>query len=388
LRFAAVFLFARFVLLASLPLDALRGYGDAWNFQAQAALPGWPYLHYWTEFPPLFPFFSAALWRIAGGRPHAYLYLLVLAFSVAQASGVFFFARLAERLHTPLAAERLTWVYVVLLLALPYGWWYFDPLAVLFLLWGLWAAREQRPWQAGLALGLGGLTKFFPLLGLSAAWFLLPRRRALLASALSLGLVLAAFLALSLRSPRMTTAFWDSQRARASWETVWALLDGNLGTGNLNPQADRTRPETAALPAGRPARLPSWGTLPLFGMLGLWGVLRARPRGALSALSVVGFTWGVFLLWMPGYSPQWVLYLLPLALLLLPSRLGALMSAILSAISVLEWPVMLARGWFYSLYLLAPLRSLLLLFLTLLFYQTMRTDTIGHSTHPATEEAP
>ncbi len=388
LRFTAFFFFARLMLLASLPPEALRGYGDAWNFQAQAALPGWPYLHYWTEFPPLFPYLSAALWRLAGGREYTHLYLLVLLFSAAQAGGLFFFARLAGDLHPPQQAGRLTWVYAFLLLALPYGWWYFDPLAVFFLLWGLWAVQTQRPRQAGLALGLGALTKFFPLLALPSAWFAMPRRRALQTGAYSAGIVLTVFLGLYLLSPRMTAASWRAQRARASWETVWALLDGNLGTGNLDAQADRARPETAALPAGKPARLPAWGTLPLFGALGLWGLHRARPRGRLPALAAAGFAWGVFLLWMPGYSPQWVLYLLPLTLLLLPPRRGILMSVVLLALNVLEWPVLLARGWFQGLYLLVPARTLLLFFLTILFYQAMRADTIEHSPHSATEEAP
>ncbi len=91
---------------------------------------------------------------------------------------------------------------------------------------------------------------------------------------------------------------------------------------------------------------------------------------------------------MPGYSPQWVLYLLPLTLLLLPPRRGILMSIVLLAVNVLEWPVLLARGWFQGLYLLVPVRTLLLLLLTILFYQAMRADTIEHSPHSAIQEAP
>ncbi len=165
---------------------------------------------------------------------------------------------------------------------------------------------------------------------------------------------------------------------------VWALIDGNLGTGDLHPQADHTRPSTATWPSGNPPRLSSWGLLILFGGLGLLGLSRAHPKGRLVLPTLTGFTWGVFLLWSPGYSPQWVLYLLPLILLSLPESNALLMSAVFLLISVLEWPLMLSRGWFQGLYVLVPLRALLLILLTLTFHQQASKDTIK----PSPQHAP
>ncbi len=384
---SVVFLLVRFLLLASLPLDALTGYGDHWNFYAQAALPGWPYLHFWTEFPPLFPFLAKGLYLLADGQEHAFSYLLALLFSLAQAGGVFFFARLALRYWDVPAAQRRIGLFVLLTLALPYGWWYFDPLAAFFLLWGLWEIERGRPWRGGLALGLGGLTKLFPLLALPAAWLRLPRRDAARLTTVALGLMLLGYGGLYARSPQMTAASLSAQSAKGSWETVWALVDGNLGTGNLNPLVDHLRPETAGLPTGNPAKLPVWGLLVLFGGLGLWGLRRAHPKGIRSLAAVTGFTWGVFLLWSPGYSPQWVLYLLPLILLTLPERMAFLMSAVFSLLSVLEWPVMLSRGWFQGLYVLIPLRTLVLVLLTVTFHQQASEDTIDLSPHSPAQEA-
>ncbi len=366
----------RLLLLVSLPLDALTGYGDHWNFYAQAALPGWPYLHFWTEFPPLFPLLSKLLYLLAGGREHAFTYLLALILTLAQAVTVALFARLARRYWEAQAAERLTWGFLVLTLALPFGWWYFDPLAVLLLLWGLWEIESGRPWRGGVALGLGGLTKLFPLLALPVAWLRLPRRDAARLTAAALGLVLLGYGGLYALSPQMTAASLRAQSAKGSWETVWALLDGNLGTGNLNPQVNHRDPATAALPAGNPPKLSPWGLLVLFGGLGFFCLTRPRPKGRLLLPAMTGFTWGVFLLWSPGYSPQWVLYLLPLILLTLPERTAFLMSAVFLLLGVLEWPVMLSRGWFQGLYALVPLRTALLALLTWAFYQNATDVTI------------
>ncbi len=374
-----IFLLARFLLLISLPYEALVAYGDHWNFYAQAALPGWPYVHFWTEFPPLFPYLAKALYLLAGGREHAFTYLLALVLTLAQAASVALFARLARHYREERAAERLTWAFLALMLALPYGWWYFDPLAVLFLLWGLWAVEENLPWQAGLALGLGGLTKLFPLLALPAVWKAKPLSPAWRVTLAAVGAVLAGYAALYALSPRMTTASLRAQHAKGSWETPWALLDGNLGTGNLNPRADHADPATASLPAGNPARFSPWGLLLLFGGAGLWGLRRSPAGGRAALAALTGFTWGVFLLWSPGYSPQWVLYLLPLIMLSLPERTALLMSAVFLLLGTLEWPVMLSRGWFQGLYALVPLRTALLGLLTWAFYRSASADTIEAS---------
>ncbi len=373
------FLFGRLLLFASLSAGELFVYGDHWNFYAQAALPGWPYLHTWTEFPPLFPLLSKVLYLLTGGREHAFSYLLALLLTLAQAGGVYFFARLAQCYWKPETARQRIWLYVLLTLALPYGWWYFDPLAVFFLLWGLWDAESGHPLRSGLALGLGGLTKLFPLLVLPVVWVHLPRKAALRLTTVAIGLMLLGYGGLYAFSPRMTSASLRAQSAKGSWETVWALTDGNLGTGNLHPQADHTQPSTADLSSGNPPRFSPWGLLILFGGLGLLGLSRPHQKGRLALPALTGFTWGVFLLWSPGYSPQWVLYLLPLILLGLPESNAFLMSAVFLLINILEWPLMLSRGWFQGLYILIPLRTLLLILLTLTFHQQVSKDTIKPS---------
>ena len=65
------------------------------------------------------------------------------------------------------------------------------------------------------------------------------------------------------------------------------------------------------------------------------------------------------MLWLPGYSPQWVLYLVPLILLALPFRMGVMMAVVLVLVNLLEWPVLLSRGVFDGLWLVVPVRFIL-----------------------------
>jgi hypothetical protein len=162
-------------------------------------------------------------------------------------------------------------------------------------------------------------------------------------------------------------------------------LDGNLQTGNFGPEIERLDPATAALPVGRPSLVPPWASLVVFGALGLLLWLRSRLRGPWNlraVLAFVGLTWVIFLLWSPGWSPQWVLYLLPLILLVLPRRLALLLTGALILVNLLEWPLMLSRGYFQALPLTIILRTLLLALLGLQFWQETRPAP-AHATNPS-----
>jgi len=84
-RFIVVLFFlARLVFFIASPYDIIPGYGDYWNFFNQAKL-GTPFLHFWTEFPPLFPFMSRTIFLLVNGKETAYSYVLALVISLFQA---------------------------------------------------------------------------------------------------------------------------------------------------------------------------------------------------------------------------------------------------------------------------------------------------------------
>ncbi|HMN62178.1 MAG TPA: hypothetical protein PJ988_17540 [Anaerolinea sp.] len=370
---AILFLFVRVSILLALPFDGLRGYGDHLHFFNLAALPGLPYLHFWVEFPPLFPFLLKAVYALSGGVEHAFTYLLVFLLTAADLGSVILFTRLAARLDDSPAVWRGV-LLAGLLAALPYTWWYFDSLVLFLVLLAFeWAFSRKPAALAGVALGLGILTKLFPALILPALWRWLPPRRAAALSAAALLLTVAVYGGLWAASPQFTRASLQSQSAKGSWETVWALVDGNLHTGNFGPEIERLDPAAASRPVGNPPRVSPWISLAVFSLLGAWLFWRFHPTSLVQVLSFAGLTWVIFLLWSPGWSPQWVLYLFALILLTLPERLALLLSGLLVLVNLLEWPLLLSRGLFYSLPATVLLRTLLLLLLAWIWWQGSRT---------------
>ena len=367
------FLVARFTLILTLSLEGLRDYGDFIHFYRLAGM-GWPFLEIWVEFPPVFPFLSALLHNLTGDRQHAYDYLLVILFTLVDAANIALFVRLLRRLHSAGEGGVRAMMYLALLIGLGYSWWFFDSLAVFFMLLALVLFFDGSNTRTGLALAFGALTKLFPLLVLPAIWKARPLRQALQISIIAAGLTVLVYGTLYVASPQMTAASIRSQASKGSWETVWALLDGNFDTGNFGPEAERTDPQYARLLRGNPARLPSWLTLIPFAALGGWLWWKARLKSERSVLAFLGLTWCLFLLWSPGWSPQWVLFLLPIILLVLPEREALLLSLALVLINLLEWPLLLSRGYNWGLWLTVSIRTLLLVLLAVECWKVVRSE--------------
>jgi hypothetical protein len=95
-----------------------------------------------------------------------------------------------------------------------------------------------------------------------------------------------------------------------------------------------------------------------------------------SFIAFTGLTWCIFLIWSPGWSPQWVLYLIPFILLTLDERHAILMSFILILVNLLEWPVLLSRGYPWGLMLTVPIRTLVMFLLAWLWYQQVFSKRI------------
>ncbi len=364
----------RMLTYLAMTLEGLHGYGDFLHFFQLAGLPGWPYFNYWSEYPPLFPFLSSVLYRLAGGQEHVFDYLLIFILLAADAGSLYVFIKLSRRLYggeNDAMLNMRSMAYFVFLISLAYAWWYFDPLAVFAMLLGVTLLLENKRLLSGLVFGLGLLIKFFPALGLIIAWRSLPWKKALWITALTLGAGILVYGALWLASPRFTLASLQSQGNKGSWETVWALIDGNLATGLFGPEIERLNPDLARVSRGNPARIPAWITLIIFGGTGLWGFFKARRETDLQQLALLGWCWSLFLLWSPGWSPQWLLYLLPLILLAIPERRAFLVALLLVLVNLVEWPLLLSRGMFWALYLTVPLRTLLLVLVAGLFYTEM-----------------
>jgi hypothetical protein len=363
-----LFIAVRLMMVITFPLEGLYGLGDIKHFYNLARM-GWPFLDYWVEFPPIFPLLSSLLFQLAGIREHIYIYSLVIVLSIVQAVTIFVFIKLCDGIYQGMAAIWRIFLYTLISLGLAYGWWYFDPFAVLLTLLGIYYVITGRDTLAGCALAAGILVKFFPLFAIPAIWRFRSVKRALKITLIAIGITAFVYIGLYVLSPGNTAASLGSQLNKGSWETVWALIDGNYDTGNFGPLQERLDPVFAFNLQGNPARVSPTITLIGFLLVGVWLFYRARLDDPVRLIAFIGLTWCIFLLWSPGWSPQWVLYLIPLILLTLGERDAILMSIILILVNLLEWPVLLSRGYQWGLLLTIPLRTLVLLLLAWLWYQ-------------------
>jgi hypothetical protein len=357
-----LFLAFRLGVLAFWPADQLAQWSD---YDYYYELASWvdqgylPYIDYWVEYPPLFPYLSLVIYLVT---PHytAYAAALALVQLVFEAGSLVLLARLAQRVVGAERTERLMWMYALLFAPVATWWLSFDAITTFFLLLAIerWLAG-RHVWSA-LVLGVGGLVKWFPLLFLPVV---VRFRRSWRDAAIYVAVALAVFAAvvglLGLLSPAYTWASLRSLGNRVSWQTVWALLDGNLSTGTYD--GDRLDPAAVDLVQGNPACVPTWLTTLLFGALGLWLWWKTpstpEPRQVLRFTTLVVV---LFFLWSRGWSPQWLGMLAPLMLLSLPLERAVLYLVVLTFVNIAEWPVFLSRGMDQWLYLTVALRTVLL----------------------------
>jgi len=334
-KVAGLFLLGRLILLSTQPAEGLRGFGDFIHYFQLNTL-GIPFIDFWSEYPPLFPFLSWLIFHVTAGQQHIYEYILLIFLSLAQAGSIWIFIHLVTDFQPTEVTKRRIWVYVLILSTLPYGWWYFDSLVVFIMLLGLSWLLGRKVVRSGFGLALGILAKLFPAMLFPLVLRRLPRRQAVIVITLTLGIVLFVYAGFYLNSPGITMASLRSQASKGTWGTLWALIDGNLRTGNFGPEIERLNPESAARPMGNPPKMPAWATLIVFAAIGIWIWFRTDLSNSIKATAFLGVTWCLFLFWTPGYSPQWVLYLIPLILLVLPDEKAFTMVFALIFINILE----------------------------------------------------
>lgn len=375
-----LFLALRLMMLATfLPGDLTR-FGDYPYYYSLARFSDdghLPFIHYWSEHLPVFPFISIAVYRLAhlvsSGSYETYVYLfggLMVAFDTGS---LYLFLRLARRLWGQEQALQLGWTYSVLFIPLIFCWWTFEGMTAFFILLALYLLLEGRERGSAVAVGLGAMTKLVPLLILPAVVRTRPSRR-WLPYVLVVGIVMVAVAGplLYLGTPYAVASF-RSVAARGSYQTVWALIDGNLGTGLLGAATDHFDLAKATAPSDHPARVPEWLKTGLFGLLSLFIFLKADLReNSRRLVAFICLTLVIFLLWSKGWSPQWQVFLFPLLLLSLPYRRSLLFVLALSGISLAEWPVLLSRGMNEWLYLTVPLRTGLFVLLAVELWRRAR----------------
>jgi hypothetical protein len=305
----------------------------------------YPLVNFWIEYPPVFPWLLVGLYRLsllfpAWTEPGTGFYLLLSTFfTLVETGNLILFYALARRLYGRGRAVRLSWIYAALFVPVFTLFFGFDGLALLFLLWAVLFMVDQRAVASGIAVGLGFMTKLVPIAAAPAAWQHLSGWPKRVKYALALGLTLLSIAApFLIVAPDFLIQSFKSSGVRSSWETVWALIDGYYSFG-VAGGVDRFDPAMAGA-AQHPSRLPWLAVTIGFGLLYL--VLFTRRvdwSDRRRAVAFVALTQNLLTLYFKGYSPQFLIMLLPFVILLIPGWRGVAYALLLSAINLVEHPI-------------------------------------------------
>lgn len=234
----------------------------------------------------------------------AFVIVNALGFAVATLLAAWLLAGVNPRRPWDAAAFALS---PALLLTGLVNW---DLLAVVFVAGALWAWARERPVLAGVLIGLGTAVKLYPLFLLGGVLVICLRQRRIrtfaVASVSAAGAWLLANLPAYLSGPEEWKVFWSFNSDRgADLGSVWLVVQQALDqTGQpfvFDPHTINT---------GSWLFFGAW----CVGVLALGLTSPSTPRLAqLGFLVVAGF-----LLVNKVYSPQYVLWLLPLAVLARP----------------------------------------------------------------------
>jgi hypothetical protein len=393
-----VILFVAFRLLLLLAYQPLltpageRGLtvgGDYQTYYHIAALSdtfGQPFMDWWSEFPPVWSFLTVGLYQAQ--RDYAgfalALGVLLLAFDTGN---LILIRRIGARLHGANTGLALAWVYALLVVPLVFSFWTFEGMVAFWLLLGVWWLLDGRDTRSALAAAVGALTKFTPALLVGAVWRFRSRGQAGRYTAVLVGLFALAYVPLLAGNAAMTLPSLTAQFNKASYQTVWALLDGNYRTGSFGPLEDRGDPALAAVTQGNPAVIPGWLRLGAAAGIGLLVFARSRRRDDRGLVAFVAITLLIFYIQAQGWSPQWLMQIIPLLLLCFPTRDGVLVAVILSLATFVEYPFLFIRtgdtGGVIAGALVAPFallvvaRTALLVGVCIALYRRLRQEPVG-----------
>lgn len=367
----------------------------------------YPFVHYWLEYPPVLTYWLVGLHALAvklcgagsvAWERACFVRIVQVASIAVETGSLGLVYVLARRLRGARAAAKACWVYLALFSTAFVALSYVDALPVFLMLAGLLLAFRSRPAWSALTMGAGFMAKIFPIVLLPTVlksdgrW----RRRLVAVGvfALSSAYFAAPFL--------VTGRHWlwhslESSLRRPPWQTVWALLDDRYEFGYVGPMPgdlndkffkeyrvqSGVREALLSVPrevfGGEPARRillyrvasrfardlsfidsaprKPWflwvygaaglvvGAFFLLTFASLPQELAPRRRLVFAAFSLF-----VFFFYSKGWSPQFVLYLIPLLLITFPVGEAALWCLLLTVTAFLETPL-----WTHYVH---PLRSL------------------------------
>ena len=348
-----------------------------------------PFRDWWSEFPPVWPFLTTAVYQFEGANANysGWSMLLGLIMVAFDTGNLILIRKIGTRLHGAGTGMSLAWIYAVLFAPLAFLWWNFETLVAFWLLLGLWWLLDHREVRSAVAVALGALTKFTPALLFGAVFRFRSLPAALRYVAIAGGLFVLAYIPLLMQNTAMTLPSLTAQFGKSSYETVWALIDGNYRTGNFGDVASHFDPAQALTQTGNPAVVPGWLRLVAAVAVGLFVYARTRRFDDRGLVAFVAVTLLIFFLQAQGWSPQWLVQIIPLVLLALPNRNTVMVVVLLSLVTFAEYPFLFIRtgdtGGQISGALMMPFvvlvlaRTSLLIGLCYALYRRLRQESVS-----------
>jgi len=320
--------------------------GDYLRWGALADSGQYPFVHYWSEYPPLFGWMMIGLYRLSTLLPawkfDQRLWLSVvlqIALTFCDVGSLILIYAIARRLGSKARAVRTAALFAASFIAAYAASSWFDSAPAFFMLLALYLALRDQWIGSGVVVGIGMLTKIIPLVVIPLTLRSITAWRPLIKYVIALGAtVLIVVLPFFLIRSNFILAFLRSTFNRPTWLSVWALFDGNYQYGIAVPLIDRFSPVNIGTPPQTqlPWLLINLAFLAIFLFI---YTRRADWRKPINSIALGGLTVNMFLLWSKGFSGQFIVYAFPFLVLLLPNLRGVFYTALLSLLWVAEWPL-------------------------------------------------
>ena len=315
-----------------------------WGSLADSGL--YPFVNYWSEYPPLFGWIKIGLYRLSTLLPawkfDQRLWLAIvlqITLTLCDVGSLILIYAVARRLGSKARATRTAALFAASFIVAYAASSWFDTAPAFFMLLAVYLALRDRWISSGVAVGIGIMTKIIPLVVVPLTLRRVTALRPLLKYIVALGItVLVVVLPFFIVRSDFILAFLRSTFNRPTWLSVWALFDGNYQYGVAIPIIERF----SAANIGTPPQTQLPWPLINIAFLALFLFIytrRADWRKPVNSIALGGLTVNLFLLWSKGFSGQFIVYAFPFLVLLMPNLRGVLYSALLSVLWVAEWPL-------------------------------------------------
>jgi len=329
------------------PGGYFRAYSDFTFYMGSASVTNegyYPFIDFWLEYPPLFPWLFTAFYRLSlllpkPEDPRLWFYSLVgLTLVLFEAGNLILVYTIGRRVYDHSKALQKVTFYAALFYPVYVLTANFDTIPLFFMLLGLNLVLAGRAFASGIALGVGFCVKLTPIIMLAVGVRVLsgvPEKiRHIVAAVIAIVALSLPFLILD---ANLYLIPFRAALGRSSWENVWALLEGFFGYGEVGgDRFDRAVSDFAL----HPSTLPWLWITVFFGLVYLFFYTRPVDyRNKRKVLGLSTLTLALFMLYSKGYSPQFLVYVLPLVVLYCPPLRAIAYALSLTTLNFLEHPV-------------------------------------------------